>query len=220
MADAPLAIGDLFEVRFEGQVNGNRWNNVRHMALNTLPAVPGETYAHLLAWAEDLHDAYTNGFNDLWTSACIFELTRIKRIRPTPSVFAFFARQEPGVVSGGTDEPDDAAVIRFYTSQAGRSRQGRTFFPGIPDANVNDGILDAGYASDLLAAADGFYLGDVTMSDAAVLNFYVYSRKLSDDGDPLTLGAYPITHVMVDQVVRRMTRRDHKYPLLVTEVTP
>lgn len=215
MADANLAIGDVIEVRFEGLVNQSRWNNVTHFAVLTLPPDPEEIYENLRELAELLHDAYYAAFDAFLAQSWYHTLTRVKRIRPTPSVFSFHAETAAGMVTGGVDEPDDALVIRFYTSQSGRSRQGRLYLAGIPDASVEDGLFDATEAVLLKAQANDLFNTVRTTPNGMQVHGYVWSPTLSNDGDPATLGAYPITMVSVDRVIRRQKRRDIRGNIVV-----
>jgi len=215
MADADLAVGDVLECRFEGTILGNRWNNVIHLAITTAPTNPDEIYENLSALADSMHTAFFNAVSPNLVTTWVLNLTRIKRIRPTPSVFAFFADAMTGAVTGEVDEPDDAIVCRLYTSQAGRSRQGRIFIAGIPDAEVSIGLLSSTVADELAADLGVFFVGPITGSNGLTVSCYVWSPKLSNDGDPLTLAAYPVKRVFIDRVVRRMTRRDWNDPVLV-----
>lgn len=215
MADAPLAVGDVLEVRFEGTVLGNRWNNVRHFAITTAPSGSLATYDVLREAAEVLHDAYFDALSPHLSTDWFHNLTRVKRIRPTDSVFAFHADPAAGAVSGGVDEPDDALVVRFYTSQSGRHRQGRMYIAGLSDADVSAGYYSSTKALLIRASLNDLFSTTVTMPGGMEVFGYVWSPTLSNDGDPLTLAAYPITLVVVDTVVRRMTRRDHNDPLLI-----
>lgn len=215
MADAPLAVGDVIEVRFEGQVLSNRWNNVIHVAITVAPSDPDDIYDHLKALAATMFSTYFNAVSAELSNVWTLDLCRVKRIRPTASVFAFFADPTAGAVGSGIDEPDDAIVCRLYTSQAGRSRQGRIYIAGIPDVDVASGILAEGTADELATQLQAFFVGPITGTAGMEVHCYVWSPKLSNDGDPLTLAAYPVTHIYIDRIVRRMTRRDFKNPLLV-----
>lgn len=210
MADANLAVGDVIEARFEGSVGGSRWNNVTHWAVLVLPPDPEEIYDNLTELAEVLHDAYYAAFDGFLATTWAHTLTRVKRIRPTDSVFAFHANPQAGSVTGDVDEPDDALVIRLYTSQSGRSRQGRIYLAGIPDSEVDGGYYDQANALLMKAQANDLFNTVKTTPNGMQVHAYVWSRKLSDDGDPLTLGAYPVTRVAVDRIVRKQTRRDIK----------
>lgn len=215
MADADLAVGDVLEVRFEGYVGAARWNNVTHWAILTIPPDPDDIYDHLTSLADVLHTAYYNAFDAFLSNAWQHTYTRVKRIRPTASVFAFHAEGNGGLVTGTVDEPDDALVIRLYTSQAGRSRQGRIYLAGIPDADVENGVYDDAQAVLLKAQANDLFNVVKTTPEGMEVHAYVWSRKLSDDGNPATLGAYPVTRVAVDKVIRRQTRRDFPIPDVV-----
>lgn len=212
MEDAILAVGDVIEVRFEGYVEASRWNNVTHWAILTLPPDPEQVYDNLSELAELLHDAYYAAFDAFCATSWSHTFTRVKRIRPTPSVFAFHATPGSGLVTGQTDEPDDALVIRLYTSQQGRSRQGRMYLAGIPDSEVVGGVYDSAEALLLKAQANDLFNTVRTTPNGMQVHAYVWSKKLSDDGNPATLGAYPVTRVAVDKVIRRQTRRDQKTP--------
>lgn len=214
MADAPLTVGDLLEVRFEGQILSNRWNNVIHVAVTVAPSNPDAIYDNLKVLSSNLLTAYYNAIGAELSNVWTLDLCRVKRIRPTASVFAFSADPTAGTVVTGIDEPDDAVVCRLYTSQAGRSRQGRIYIAGIPDADVVSGILDATTASELADQLLEFFVGPIMGSNGMEVHCYVWSPKLSNDGDPATLAAYPVTNVFIDRVVRRMTRRDFKTPIL------
>lgn len=215
MADAPLAVGDVLEVRFEGMTSQNRWNNVTHFAITTAPSGSLDTWEVLREAAEVLHDAFYAALSPYLCLDWTHELTRVKRIRPGPSVFAFHAIPGAGVVAGSVDEPDDALVVRFYTTQAGRSRQGRMYVAGLADSDVVAGYYSSTKALLMRAALADLFTTPVTMPGGMEIHGYVWSPKLSNDGDPGTLAAYPIVRIVIDTVVRRMTRRDHNFPLLI-----
>lgn len=214
MADAPLAVGDVLEVRFEGQTGPHRWNNVRHYGVTVAPSGSLATYDVLADMAEFLHDRFYMLFSPELAATWVHSVTRVKRIRPTPSVFAFHADPAAGAVAGDVDEHDDAVVIRFYTSQSGRHRQGRMYLAGIPDADVSSGILTSAKAALLRANANDMFAIPLVTPGPMTIHGYVWSPTLSNDNDPNTLAAYPITQVVVDQVVRKMTRRDWDDPIL------
>lgn len=215
MADAPLTVGDVLEVRFEGTVAGQRWNNVRHFAITTAPSGSLDTYDVLREAAETLHDAYFAALSPHLCTYWVHALTRVKRIRPGASVFAFHADPAAGVVVGAPDEPDDALVVRFYTSQSGRSRQGRMYIAGMADADVTAGFFDQTKALLIRASLFDLFGTTVTMQGGMEIFGYVWSPTLSNDGDPNTLAAYPVKRVYVDTVVRRIVRRDYDYATLV-----
>jgi len=220
MADAPLTVGDVLEVRYEGTIAGNRWNNVIHVAITEVPGGTPDTYALLVEAAEAMFDAWLNALGPLLSQYWVLELCRIKRIRPTASVFAFFANPTAGTVTGVIDEPDDAIVVRLYTSQAGRSRQGRVYIPGVPDDVVQGGYASTTFIDDLLGNLETFFLGPITFDSGLVVHCYVWSPTLSNDEDPTTLAAYPVVRIFADSVIRRQTRRDYKNPQLYAPPAP
>lgn len=105
--------------------------------------------------AEDIHQAVDGTLNSFITSAVGF--TGVEVITPT-----IIGESTGGVIAGAisaeSTPPNVAILAKKLTGLRGRSNNGRNFFPGIQESNVNDdGDLDAGFLAGVQTGLDDFY---------------------------------------------------------------
>lgn len=82
-----------------------------------------------------------------------------------------------------------AALITHKTNTRGRSGRGRTYFPGVPESSVVDGLLEAGYLANLVTNWTSFINNIQTVTGWG----FVVAQRF-DNGVQLTNGIMrPVT---------------------------
>lgn len=89
---------------------------------------------------------------------------------------------QPGQIVGDSVPNNTAALVSHRTTATGRSGRGRTYIPGVVEGDESDGLLTAGFRTDLLAAWGAF----ITAVELTGWVFVVAQRFLA--GEQLTTG--------------------------------
>lgn len=214
-----LSIGDIIETRLEGYIKdvGIPWNLVCHWKLEAYPS-EGSDWALLTSFAQIVYDQYATTFMPYLSDDCKLVMCRAKRIAPTPSVFAMYTDATSGGISTPCDEYDDAMVVTKRTNRAGRRGMGRSYIAGVPDANVEDGIIQ-GNLNDYAGAAQAFFPLFVGSGDWEFIPV-VFSRTSFDAGAAEILWSAEIERVEIDAIMRKQSRREIPGRLPVTYEEP
>jgi len=126
------AIGDKYQVKIVGEVEGQLTNNILHFA-----SVNGDTDVELhlvlviiACFVEHLLPGLAEGFllrEAVW-----------KRVSPTlgPEHIKLITPEAPGALAMDTLPSFTSAVISIRTDFGGRSGRGRMYLAGLPDQNV------------------------------------------------------------------------------------
>lgn len=100
---------------------------------------------------------------------------------------------QTGDVVGDAVPNNTAALVSHRTTATGRSGRGRTYIPGVVEADESDGLLVAGFRTDLLTAWGAF----ITAVELTGWVFVVAQRFLS--GVQLTTG---VMREVVTEILR------------------
>jgi len=202
-----MAVGDVYEVRFEGGTcEATRWNIVTHYR-KTAESDDG-LFASSLALADALGTIFGSTPGDLLDtmhSTWSLDATRANRVYPSIGVSASSADGAGiGGQSGSDPMPSDiAAVVSKRTDEAGARFRGRNYFGGISEVQQNGGVLSGIIASGIQAAFEDLF--GYTGPDAAGNEWIgvVFSKSQVDDA--LNPKDSPITRTLVD--IRLRTQR-------------
>lgn len=213
-----FATNDILEVRFEGVIlpSGTRWNIVRHYRVISNEDTASTAYNWLNQAAAIIGTNFASGPLTQMSEQVRYDFLRIKRVAPTQSVFAISAVGSGlGDLTGNVDEPDDAVVITWRTDLPSGRFRGRSYIPGIPDANSDEGLISEAYAEELWYVWENM-LTTVPVPDYGEVQMWHYSPTNFAQTSNVGSSSAPIIGVEVDRVVRRQTRRDYKVRTIVT----
>ncbi len=180
------SIGDVYQVRVRGHIEGQETNNVWHFA-----SASGDTdvEVHLILV---LAACFVTHLIPQLASAWALQDIVWKKIYPVLGTENITI--PTGTLVGGvsTDALPSycSAVVSIRTAQGGRSRRGRAYIAGVPEAATIGSRLNTGgafwtaFLAFLNCVATNFIVGDPPGSNA--WQFMVYSRKLSGAHFPLT----------------------------------
>lgn len=115
----------------------------------------------------------------------------------------------PGEEVSDSMANNTAVVISHRTTATGRSGRGRTYMPGVGDADVTDGLMSAAYVSEVLVAWASFITNIETDTG---WDFVVAQRFL--DGAQLTTG---VMRTVANEILKRQlgTQRRRQVPSAV-----
>lgn len=187
------SIGDAFQVRVVGRMEGQETNNVLHFSANTADS---DVELHLILV---LASCFITHILPVATSAWTLEKIVWKRVFPTLSneFTTIPAGFGPGAGAATALPSFSSAVFSIRTLVGGKSHRGRMYLPGIPESATTNSAFDTGnaYWTALLAfaacIASNFSVGDPPGGDS--YQFFVYSRKIG--GSHFPYGASGFTSV-------------------------
>lgn len=213
-----FALNDILEARFEGVnlASGTRWNIVRHYRVLTNEDTASTAYNWLNQAAQLIGANFATGPLSEMSEQIRYDFVRLKRVAPTQSVFAISATGSGvGDLTGDVDEPDDATVITWRTDLPSGRFRGRTYVPGIPDAESAEGLITVDYAERLWEVWENM-LTLVPITDYGSIQMWHYSPTNFAQTASVGSSSAPIIGVEVDRVVRRQSRRDIKVRTIIT----
>jgi hypothetical protein len=193
------AVGDLFEVRLVGKMEGQETDNVFHFAC---VGASSDVELYLIVV---MVNCFIDNLLPVLSSAWSFEKVVWKKVSPTLGVENVYTTDLPAAGGGSAAAlPSYAsAVISKRTAQGGRSHRGRFYIAGIPeDATTNSTINPGGAFWTALASFITCVITNFVHPDPAggtnLFDLGVYSRKIG--GSTFPLGASGFT--AVTQLVR------------------
>lgn len=209
MPPVTAAVGDCFQVRVRGHMEGQETNNVLHFTAAT--AVDDVELRLILALAECFITHLIPVTSSVWA------LQDIVWKRVTPTLGVENVTVPTGTLTGGgaaTALPSYASVVlSIRTALGGRSKRGRMYLPGIPEGATIVSSLDTGNAywtavvAFVACVASKFILGDPPPANSFQME--VYSRKIGGSTFPYAIGGFtPVTQVI--PVVALGTTRSRK----------
>ena len=202
----PASVNDCFQVRVVGRMEGQETNNVLHFsALGTIDDVELRLIAALAA-------CYVDHLKPVTSSAWALEKLVWKRVTPTLSVEMTTIPTGAGAGAGaGTALPSfNSAVISIRTAQGGRSKRGRMYLPGIPEAATLVSAFDTSNAfwTAVVAfagcLATKFLLLDLPGSNQ--FQMMVYSRKIGGSTFPYGASGFASVRSLLPVVQLGSTR--------------
>jgi len=179
------AIGDVYQVRVRGHIEGQETNNVLHFEnLNT----DSDVELHLILV---LASCFITHLIPVLASSWSLQDIVWKKIYPTLGVENITV--PTGTLVGGNS--GDAlpsfvsSVVSIRTAEGGRSKRGRMYIAGTPESASIGSHLDTSnafwtaFVAFIACIASNFIVPDPTGTDA--WNLMVYSRKISGSHFPL-----------------------------------
>lgn len=184
MPPVTAAVNDLFQVRVKGFQEGQETNNVLHFKC---VAASSDVELHLI---QALISCYLTHLMPAWSNQWTLDTVVWKRVAPTLS---------PEFVSSGTTgftgalvtdslPTFNAALVSIRTAEGGRSKRGRMFLAGIPEAATIKSSFDlaglpwAAILAFVACLVDKFIDNGELGSDRFLLG--VYSRKIGGSAFP------------------------------------
>ncbi len=151
----------------------------------------------------DVFNLYVDGlWGDLWhaigsSSWQAIQVRLLVGAGSAPPVIVEATLADDGAQSSSACPPNVAVLLRKSTASGGRANRGRMYFPGPPEASINNvGVLDSTYKSDVQDAVDAVFGISTT---GPIGPYYV----LHANGDSPTL----MTGFGVENVVATQRRR-------------
>ena len=205
----PASVGDKFQVRVVGRIEGQETNNILHFMAAT--AIDDVETRLVLALAE----CFIMHLLPVVTSAWTLEKLVWKKVSPALGVETVTVPSGAGAGAGAATALPSfvSAVISIRTAEGGRSKRGRMYLPGVVESASTISALDTGNAfwTALVAFAacvtSKFILGDPPPANSFQLE--VYSRKIG--GATFPYGAAGFTAVTTFLPVQQLgTTRSRK----------
>lgn len=208
MAEAAAA-GDAYQVKIVGRMDGQETNNIWHFVAATA------SDDVLLRLVQVFIQCFITNLLPVLSSSWQMERVVWKKVHPTLGVENQYI---PGgsLIGGGNANALPSfcsALFSIRTAQGGRSKRGRSFLAGIPEAVTTNSVLNA--ADPFWAAALAFavcVLANFNPGDPPGANTWfptVYSRKIG--GSTFPFGANGFTRVTsISPVAQIATTRSRK----------
>jgi hypothetical protein len=179
------AIGDIYQVRVRGHIEGQETNNVLHFKnLNT----DSDVELHLILV---LASCFITHLIPVLASAWALQDIVWKKIYPTLGVENITVPTGT-LVGGNSGDPLPSfvsSVVSIRTAEGGRSKRGRMYVAGTPESaslgsalNTSNAFWTA-FVAFIACIASNFIVPDPTGTDA--WNLMIYSRKISGSHFPL-----------------------------------
>jgi hypothetical protein len=202
MPPVTASVGDAFQVKVVGRVEGQETNNI----LNFIAATSIDNVETRLILA--LAECFITNLLPVLTSKWTFEHIMWKQTKPVLGVEMITI--PPGAGAGGGSAnalPSlNSACISIRTAQGGRSKRGRMYIPGIPEDATTDSQFntEGPFWAALIAFAacvvTKFVVGDPPAANSFQME--VYSRKLGGASFPYTTpGFTPVVSLTPDVIV-------------------
>lgn len=197
MPPVTAAVGDCFQVRVRGHMEGQETNNVLHFTAAT--SIDDVELRLIVALAE----CFVTHLLPVSSSQWALQDLVWKRVTPTLGIEHITVPS--GTLTGGgaaTALPSySSAVVSIRTDQGGRSKRGRMYLPGIPESATLVSLFDTSnaYWIALVAfvgcIASKFILGDPPPANSFQME--VYSRKIGGAHFPYNIAGFtPVTQLI------------------------
>lgn len=203
---APLAVGDVVEVTYEGTLSSQTILSVLHLRVTTAPSGGTSAEVQLLDLANWLADKTVNAFlaKYLLAAANNFSMyqVRTQKIYPARTIFATSLVNEPGAFAFPATTPNLAASIEKKSLTVGRKGIGRLQFGPVPNTQMSGGYLDPGYMANELTDLADTMIGAITAGTTYVGTYRVCLPAAAGGGS-----AYDLFDAYPKETVRTMHRR-------------
>lgn len=169
-----MAIGDIYRVAIEGKMYSNDVVNVIHyQTAVSVGTVASEVEALGVAMENDFLPDYL----DLIVPAYNVERIAVRGVtNPTLGVDVFPVGAV-GLRPGDPEASQVAGLLNLRTGLIGRRYYGKMYLPGIPDADVINGVISPDYSSDATGhLAEWLNISAVTAGGSFGFHLVVYSR--------------------------------------------
>lgn len=173
------ATNDVFQVKVRGRIEGQETNNIFYFAANT--AIDDVEVRLILVLASCFITHLLPQLGNAWTLQDLVW----KQVFPVlgPENITIPAGDLQGDIATDTLPSFCSAVVSVRTAQGGRSRRGRFYLAGTPEAATDGSAFDTGHAfwtalaNFLACLATNFFIGDPPAANS--LRMMVYSRKIA-----------------------------------------
>lgn len=200
------AVGDIYQVRIVGRMEGQETNNVLHFYCTG--ADPDVLTNLILVLAE----CFITNLLPVLTSSWALERIIWQKVGPTlgPQIISVPVGAGNGAGAAAALPSFASAVFSIRTPEGGRSKRGRMFLPGIPEAATINSQLDTSHAFWAALVAFGacvvlhFIPGDPPGAPSWALG--VYSKKLGSATFPYTGAGFTAMREFVPNALIGTTR--------------
>lgn len=203
----PAAINDLFQLRVKGTEESQETNNVMHFSCVGASA---DVELHLIVV---LVTCFINHIIPVVSSQWQLRSVIWKRVGPTlgPEFEYVPPAAEIGAGNAAALPSFSSVVFSIHTAQGGRSKRGRFFIPGIPEAVTVNSRLDTTNAfwTAMLAFAACLATEFIHADPAGGTDLFdlgVYSRKLGGATFPYTAAGFTAATSIVPHDLIATTR--------------
>jgi hypothetical protein len=179
------AVGDVFQVKVRGEIEGQQTNNI-FFFLSATGDTDVETHLILVLAA-----CFVTHILPVLSSA--FKLVDVAWKKIHPTLDAEYVTVPPGTLVGGAGAalPSFVSIVTSVKSlQGGRSHRGRFYLAGVPEAATNGSALDTGsalwtaYLAFINCIVTNFVVGDPPAANSWQME--IFSRKLGGNTFPVT----------------------------------
>lgn len=183
-------IGDAYQVRIKGFLAGQECNNVWHFRAETGSS---DVEVDLIL---KLIDCFVTHLLPGLSVAYTADTVVWKKVAPTlgPDFITPFPPDSVGAIAGDFIPTFSAALVSIRTAAGGKSKRGRAFLAGLPEAGVTGNSMPTGGATWLAIVAFVACVVSAFIENAELgtgrFGFYVYSRKLGGASFPYGIAGF------------------------------
>jgi len=199
-------VGDAYEIRINGRMEGQQTTNVWHFVC--AGADPDVLTNLILVFVQ----CFIDNLLPVLSSAWELEEVRWKRVSPTlgPEFVSVPVGAGAGAAAGGALPSFSSLVYSLQSFEGGRSKRGRKYLAGLPEAVTENSFFDTGHAfwAGALAFAAcvlaAFVIGDPPGAPAWQVS--VYSRKIGGTALPYGGAGFTAIRSIIPRQVIGTTR--------------
>lgn len=172
-----MAVGDIYRVAVEGRMFANDVVNVLHWRTNlSVGTVESEVAALGVAMENDFLPTYLG----MIVPAYNCERIAVRGVTNPLLGVDVFPLDAVGERPGDPEASQIAGLLNLRTGNIGRRFYGKIYLPGVPDADVVNGVISGDYSSDAVAALTDFmHISAVTGGGSFGFDLIVYSRTFA-----------------------------------------
>lgn len=196
----PVAVDDIFEVRWTGFLHGQQVMNTFHYKVTSAsaPTLTGTNFGEL---GEAFELAVSTPFLNLLSQELTGLAIQIQKIEPARYLaYTYYPDPAVGQVAGSALPSGVAVVIRRRAQEAGRYAQGRIYVPGLPVSAENDSQLTDLAFANWSGIMQGM-LTDLAIPDTVSLSPVLYNKQIGT-------ALYDVQVVELDRNLRYQRRRE------------
>ncbi|MFY7869247.1 MAG: hypothetical protein ACOVQN_07070 [Exiguobacterium sp.] len=202
-----MAIGDIVQVTIEGEIDGQKTNNVLHFRATDL-LLGSET-----TLAQGVLDCVKNSL--LPGISVDWKVLRVRARKIYPTAGLEYVVDGGGInagSAGGSLPSFNAAIISLRTATGGRSGKGRMYIAGLPTNGEDKSKLSALFTSVLASFITCMVSKFITAPLTSGFNWGIVSRKkqIAAPNDP-SQWFMPVTQAVINTDVGTMRSRKIGY---------
>jgi hypothetical protein len=184
------AVGDLYQVRVVGRIDGQETNNVLHFLCT---GADPDVLTHLILV---LMNCFITHLLPVLSSSWTLERILWQRVGPTlgPQIESVPVGASSGAGNAAALPSFNSVVFSIKTAQGGRSHRGRMFLAGLPENQTANSQVDpslplwAGLLAFAACVVGSFVPGDPPGAPSWAMG--VYSRKLGGSHFPYNTAGF------------------------------